>query len=187
MADKKKTKRKADYEVGYGKPPKHSRFKKGQSGNPKGRPEGTRNFKSDVLAMLRSRITINKDGKPRKVTAQQAYVMRLMEKALKGDARAMSEFRVLAQTFNNEEFKQNMSLSDDDVAVLDIYNARVLSGAVVGGTNAKPADQQCDDGSEARADAGSQPANDPPRRKRVRSIKRHRPRRDLENKGDGDV
>jgi hypothetical protein len=187
MADKKKTKRKADYEVGYGKPPKHSRFKKGQSGNPKGRPEGTRNFKSDVLAMLRSRITINKDGKPRKVTAQQAYVMRLMEKALKGDARAMSEFRVLAQTFNNEEMPQADNLTGDDVAVLDIYNERVLKGAIGPVANAKAAGPESDAAGGAEEMVARQPETETPGESRKRRIKRHRPRRDRENKGDGDV
>ena len=44
-----------DYEVGYGNPPKHTRFPKGQSGNPKGRPKGRRNFKTDVKATLEAR------------------------------------------------------------------------------------------------------------------------------------
>ena len=43
----------ADYEVGRGKPPLHTRFKPGESGNPKGRPKGVRNFKTDVQATLR--------------------------------------------------------------------------------------------------------------------------------------
>ena len=48
MRDAKKTNRKGaegNHEVGYGKPPKHTRFKPGQSGNSKGRPKGVRNFR----------------------------------------------------------------------------------------------------------------------------------------------
>ena len=41
-----------DHDAGYGKPPRHSRFKKGQSGNPKGRPRGSRNFSTDLKATL---------------------------------------------------------------------------------------------------------------------------------------
>ena len=45
-----------DQDAGYGKPPRHSRFKKGQSGNPKGRPKGGRNFSTDVKATLEEPI-----------------------------------------------------------------------------------------------------------------------------------
>ena len=47
-----------DYEVGYGKPPKHTRFQPGQSGNPKGRPKGTKNLKTDLTEELGERITV---------------------------------------------------------------------------------------------------------------------------------
>ena len=46
----------SDHDAGYGKPPRHSRFKKGQSGNPKGRPRGGRNFSTDVKATLEEPI-----------------------------------------------------------------------------------------------------------------------------------
>jgi hypothetical protein len=39
-----------DYQVGYGKPPKHTQFKPGKSGNPQGRPKGTKNLKTDLIA-----------------------------------------------------------------------------------------------------------------------------------------
>ena len=41
-----------DYKVGYKKPPLHSRFKKGQSGNPRGRPRGAKNFSSVLLSLI---------------------------------------------------------------------------------------------------------------------------------------
>jgi hypothetical protein len=47
-----------DDEVGYGKPPGHSRFKKGQSGNPKGRLSGTRNLKSDLNEELQESVMV---------------------------------------------------------------------------------------------------------------------------------
>ena len=66
-----------DYEVGRGKPPVSSRFRKGESGNPKGCPKGTRNFKTDVEEVLATRVQAVVNGKPVKVSSQLATLMRL--------------------------------------------------------------------------------------------------------------
>ena len=79
------------------------RFKSGQSGYPKGRPKGVRNFKTDVKATLKAPVKLTRDGKPRKVSTQEAMLLRLREKALSGDPRARSAVYRLAQTYNNEE------------------------------------------------------------------------------------
>lgn len=74
--------------VGYGRPPKHSRFKKGQSGNPKGRPKGARNFENELLDELSERITVRERGVTQRVSKRRAILKRMVEKALQGDARA---------------------------------------------------------------------------------------------------
>jgi len=78
-----------DDEAGYGKPPKSGRFKKGQSGNPKGRPKGVKNFQTELCSVLRSKVAITVAGKPKSVGTVEAALMRLREKALKGDQRAL--------------------------------------------------------------------------------------------------
>ena len=52
------------YEVGYRKPPKATQFKQGQSGNPHGRPKGTKNLKTDLIEELGEHITLSEGGKP---------------------------------------------------------------------------------------------------------------------------
>lgn len=74
--------------VGYGRPPMHSRFKPGQSGNPKGRRRGKRNMASLLDEALAQRISITSNGKRKRVSVENALLMRLVEKALGGDLKA---------------------------------------------------------------------------------------------------
>ena len=83
--------------MGFGKPPKSKQFRKGKSGNPKGRPKGARNFNTDLQKVLDGKVTVTENGKPKKVSSQFAAMMRLREKALGGDLRAMALFISLAQ------------------------------------------------------------------------------------------
>ncbi len=76
-------------EVGYRTPPRGSRFQPGQSGNPKGRPRGSRNFRTDLKSTLSKPVKVNQDGKPCKISTQAAALLRLREKALGGDPRAL--------------------------------------------------------------------------------------------------
>jgi hypothetical protein len=119
-----------DYDVGYGKPPKHTRFAPGQSGNPNGRPAGTRNFTTDLNATLKAPVRITRDGKPRKVSTQEAMLLRLREKALAGDARALDRLISLAQTYNNEELTAASGVSADDAMLLELFKSRVKNGMV---------------------------------------------------------
>jgi len=73
------------YEVGFGKPPKHTRFKKGQSGNPNGRPRKKPDLYLELTEVLHENVTVTVDGQPEKVTVQQALLLRLRDQALKGE------------------------------------------------------------------------------------------------------
>lgn len=73
-------------ETGYGKPPINTRFKKGQSGNPKGRPKGSRSFTSSIQRALRERVVINEGGRRKSVTKLEAALKQIANKAASGDA-----------------------------------------------------------------------------------------------------
>ena len=81
----------APYEVGYAKPPKAGQFAKGESGNPKGRPKGSKNFANVVLREARQRVRVNGPGRVRSVTKLEAAVIQLNNKAAQGDLRAQRE------------------------------------------------------------------------------------------------
>jgi hypothetical protein len=73
-----------DVSIGYGKPPEQTKFKKGQSGNPYGRPKGSRNLKTLINRELNTTITIEQAGKKRKIRRKDALVKSLVHDALKG-------------------------------------------------------------------------------------------------------
>jgi hypothetical protein len=72
------------YEVGYGKPPKDSQFKKGSSGNPKGRPRKVLDFDLELLRQSKAIVVINENGRPRRISKHEAVSIQLINKAANG-------------------------------------------------------------------------------------------------------
>ena len=73
------------YEIGYGRPPLHTRFKKGESGNYRGRPRARKNLATIVAEELRETIVISKNGRRRRITKVEAIAMRMVNNCLKED------------------------------------------------------------------------------------------------------
>ena len=71
----------------YRQPPKSTRFQKGQSGNPKGRPKG-RHISPPYDAVLGQKVTIRENGEERQVTAAEAFILQLTKRGLEGDSAA---------------------------------------------------------------------------------------------------
>ncbi len=95
---------KRDYEIGYGRPPEHSRFKPGKSGNTKGRPKGRRNVRTVVEDVLNQRITIREGDRTRSLSKLDGLVLTMVNKALSGDAKALPPLIALLRSvgFINE-------------------------------------------------------------------------------------
>jgi hypothetical protein len=79
----------AEDEVGYGKPPRHTRFVKGQSGNPRGRPVGTKNLRTLLSEALNETVIVTENGGRRKVTKRQAIITQLVNRSATADFRAI--------------------------------------------------------------------------------------------------
>jgi hypothetical protein len=78
-----------DYPVGYGKPPPHSRFVKGQSGNPRGRQPGAKNMKTLLTKALNKLVVVtDHGGRPRSASAE-AIVTQLVNRSAKADFKAI--------------------------------------------------------------------------------------------------
>jgi Family of unknown function (DUF5681) len=113
------------YEIGYKRPPKSGQFKKGRSGNPKGRPKGSRNFVTLLEHELGQTIVVNENGRKRKITRLQAMVKRMVAGALQGEHRSLlTLIEVLRRTGRFEETAVEDLLPDNYEAILDSYVAR---------------------------------------------------------------
>ena len=89
------------YKVGYKKPPKHTQFKKGTSGNKAGRPKGSKNLATWFHKELNQRVPISENGRPRTISKMEAFIKQLVNRALSGDAKAMQTFISLAKEFGD--------------------------------------------------------------------------------------
>jgi len=118
-----------NYTVGYAKPPKSGQFKKGKSGNKKGRPKGARSLKTVLQAELAQKLPVKEDGKVRKISKMEALAKKLVANALSGDARALSE--LLRQVNLHlgdvpDVDHSNTPASEDDAAMLMQFVKRAL-------------------------------------------------------------
>jgi uncharacterized protein DUF5681 len=116
------------YEVGYGKPPKHTQFKAGQSGNPKGRPRNQQNLKTVIEGVLKEKITIREGEKTRTVSRLDAIVRLTINRALQGETKSLAAFlQLLRPTGLMEEKPETLpqeSVSAEDEAILGDFLAR---------------------------------------------------------------
>ena len=114
------------YDVGYGKPPKATQFKAGVSGNPKGRPKGSLNLATAVNRALSERIQVTENGRKCSMTKLDVAIKAMVNRAVKGDPRAMQQMLSLAPLVGMEVAAQGQ-LPETDAAVLQGLLAR-LSG-----------------------------------------------------------
>lgn len=103
---------------GYGRPPAATRFKKGNSGNPKGRPKN-RHRTVPYDAVLGQMVTIREDGRERRVTAAEAFLLQLTQKGLAGDSAAARA--------SLDAIEQARSARGDDLQTIDTIIVSTVS------------------------------------------------------------
>lgn len=124
--DSKKT-RKGEEGVGYRRPPTHTRFKPGNSGNPRGRPRGHANAKGTVARVINETVPVREGDTTRKMTKLEAMLQAHAVKAIKGDARSASVLIGLITRLGllgEPEIETLAALSEEDDAILADYVRR---------------------------------------------------------------
>ena len=107
--------------VGYRSPPEATRFKRGVSGNPRGRPKGSLNVATVLTKTLRERVTITENGRRKTVTKLEAALKQLVNKAAAGDLSALRHLTSLArdaEAQQNERDRQQQHLDEFDRDVM---------------------------------------------------------------------
>ena len=108
-----------DYEVGYGKPPRETRFKRGQSGNPRGRPPGAKNLSTLLNEALNELVVVTENGGRKRITKRRAAFKQLVNDAAKGEWRALKLLVDILQDIERRSEPQteesSFSLADEKV------------------------------------------------------------------------
>lgn len=119
-------KRSGSYLIGRGRPPEHTRFKPGQSGNPKGRPRGRKNTDETLYEELNRKIEITVGGKKQFISKRDAIIIAQIHKALKGDAKA-TQF-VLDREGEIADTLRPINEVDSKMTPAEVYQQMVKAG-----------------------------------------------------------
>jgi Family of unknown function (DUF5681) len=116
-----------DYEVGYGKPPLHTRFKQGRSGNPRGRSRGEKNLSTLLNEALNEPVVVTENSGLKRISKRQAAFKQLVNEAAKGNWRALKLLVDILQDIERraEPQTQESSFSLADEKVIAQWKARL--------------------------------------------------------------
>ena len=106
-----------NYDVGFKKPPKHTQFKPGQSGNPLGRPKKKRTVADIMQKLLQEEIIVNGEKK----STKELFLRSIMKNAIKGNATAT---KLLLSLINDDtEIEDFTPELDDKIAMMKVQRS----------------------------------------------------------------
>jgi len=108
-----------DYEVGYGKPPRHTRFKKGQSGNPSGKRKRDETFRDKLRRLAGEEVVVRQNGALVTMTREDAIANSVLMKSMNGDLRAVTFFTDQLGHDPGVETPPEFKITEADIAMLE--------------------------------------------------------------------
>jgi hypothetical protein len=121
----------SDYEVGFARPPKATQFKKGTSGNKKGRPKGTKNIATLFRQEIYQGVTIVENGQRRTIPKVQAALKQLTNKAATGDPRAIQAIMNMASDLGDLKHPDPLQEPQRRKFTLNIFTKDLETGQPV--------------------------------------------------------
>lgn len=116
----------SSYRVGYRKPPVHTRFKPGQSGNPRGRLKQARGLKTLSREILTQRVAVRTASGEKKIARIEVVLQKTIELAMKGNARALSEVMKLYAAAVPDTSVDAVETAPEDLTATDLAMLEVL-------------------------------------------------------------
>ena len=104
-------------DIGYGKPPKSTRFKPGQSGNPRGRPKGAMNLETLLDKALDAKVTMETQNGAKRIIKREAILLKWVNQALAGDTKSIQV--LLPWIVKTDEHKNKLAQMLEDVSEED--------------------------------------------------------------------
>jgi hypothetical protein len=120
--------KRSDYEVGFGRPPKATQFKKGVSGNKKGRPKGTKNIATLFHQEMHQRVAITENGERRSITKVEAALKQLINRAATGEPKAIHAVISIARELGDLRLPDTLRQPESQTFTLRIFERDPATG-----------------------------------------------------------
>ncbi|HEY8005641.1 MAG TPA: DUF5681 domain-containing protein [Methylocella sp.] len=134
-----------DYKIGKGRPPRHTRWEKGTSGNPGGKKKGAVNLETTFQEAVIRPVTLTLNGEKKVISALDALVMRLFDNGIKGDIKAINSILDRIERLIKSEQKQDPETSEEDIEILQrVLAKREFSGLTDAMVKLSDADEETD-------------------------------------------
>jgi len=128
----------ASYAIGYGKPPRHSQFKPGQSGNPRGRPKAAKGLKTIVRETMTAKVPVRTAAGERKMSRMEAVMHKTIELAMKGNPRALAQLIALYGAAVPDASTQDSAAIPEDLSATDMKILAELRTSILAEAGERP-------------------------------------------------